>query len=62
MKSSDLVVHKQAIKNILLTELVEKYLGNHERINYSLKSDDQVYNAIDVVLNESEYKKILAIK
>jgi len=49
LKSSDLVVHKQAIKNILLTELVEKYLGNHERINYSLKSDDQVYNDIDVV-------------
>jgi len=62
LKSSDLVVHKQAIKNILLSELVEKYLGNHERINYSLKNDDQVFEAIDVVLNESEYKKILAIK
>ncbi len=62
LKSSDLVEHKQEIKNILLSDLVEMYLGNHERIHYSLKNDDQVYEAIDVVLNKSEYKKILAIK
>jgi len=62
IKSSDLIVHKQAIKNILLPELVEKYLGNYERIRYSLKNDEQVYEATDVVLNNNEYKKILAIK
>ncbi len=62
IKGTDLVVHKQAIKDILLPELVEKYLGDHERIRFSLKNDEQVYEAIDVVLNKSEYKKILAIK
>jgi hypothetical protein len=42
--------------------LTEKYYGNKEKIRYSLKQDEQLHEAIDVVLNEREYKKILAIK
>ncbi len=62
LKEPDILNHKNEIKQILLSELTEKYYGNKEKIRYSLKQDEQLHEAIDVVLNEREYKKILAIK
>jgi len=62
LKDSDLVNHKNEIKKILLSELTEKYYGTQDKIKYSLNQDEQLHEAIDVVLNEGEYKKILAIK
>jgi len=62
LKEKDIVNHNYEIKKMLLTELTEKYYGNDEKIRYGLIHDDQLHEAIDVVLNEGEYKKILAIK
>jgi carboxyl-terminal processing protease len=62
LKANDLLNQKNEIRNILLSELAEKYYGNREKIRYSLKNDEQLHAAMDVVLNKSEYKKILAIK
>ena len=46
---------------MLLDELAEKYFGSKEKIKYSFRYDKQLQSAIDVLLNSSEYKKILAI-
>jgi carboxyl-terminal processing protease len=62
LKESDIVSHKDEIKQILLSEMTEKYYGTKDKIRYSLDKDEQLDEAIDVVLNEGEYKKILAIK
>jgi carboxyl-terminal processing protease len=62
LKETDLTNHKNEIKKILLTELTEKYYGTKEKIRFSLVQDEQLHEAIDVVLNKGEYKKILAIK
>ena len=62
IKEADLINHKEEIRDLLLSELAEKYFGNQEKTRYSLKYDEQLHEAIDVVLNEKEYKKILAIK
>lgn len=62
LKESDIVTHKKEIQQILLSELTEKYYDTKERIRFSLNQDEQLHEAIDVVLNKGEYKKILAIK
>jgi carboxyl-terminal processing protease len=62
IKEYDMLNHKTKIKEILIAELAEKYYGNKERIRQSLKSDRQLHVAINVVLDDGEYKKILAIK
>jgi carboxyl-terminal processing protease len=62
LKESDILSHNNEIKQLLLSDLTEKYYGNKEKIRYSLKQDEQLHEAIDVVLNKGEYKKILAIK
>jgi len=62
LKETDILNHKSEIKEILLSELTEKYYSNKDKVRYSLKQDEQLQEAIDVVLNKGEYKKILAIK
>ena len=62
LKESDILSYNNEIKQLLLSDLTEKYYGNKEKIRYSLKQDEQLHEAIDVVLNKGEYKKILAIK
>jgi len=62
LKESDILSHNNEIKQLLLSDLTEKYYSNKEKIRYSLKQDEQLHEAIDVVLNKGEYKKILAIK
>ena len=62
LKESDILSQNNEIKQLLLSDLTEKYYGNTEKIRYSLKQDEQLHEAIDVVLNKGEYKKILAIK
>ena len=62
LKESDLKNHEVEIKKMLLTELTEKYYGNKQKIRYGLIHDDQLDEAVDVLLNIGEYKKILAIK
>jgi carboxyl-terminal processing protease len=62
LKESDILKHKKEIEQALFSELTEKYYDTKEKIAYSLKQDEQLHEAIDVVLNKGEYKKILAIK
>jgi carboxyl-terminal processing protease len=62
VKQDDIQKNKDQIKNILLIELAEKYLGSKGKIQYSLINDKQLKTAIELLENEAEYKKILAIK
>jgi carboxyl-terminal processing protease len=62
LKKKDLENHRQEIKRMLLDELAEKYFGPNEKIRYTQSNDKQLQAAIDLVLDNSEYKKILAIK
>jgi carboxyl-terminal processing protease len=62
IKENDLRKHKEQISKILLDELIEKYYGNKEKIRISLLKDEQFHTAIDVLQNNKQYKKILAIK
>jgi carboxyl-terminal processing protease len=61
-KETDLLQHKDEIEETLLLEMVEKFTGNHERIHFSLKNDEDVHEALEVIQNQTEYKKILAMK
>ena len=60
-KDKDLANHKEEIRNALLAELADKYFDNHTRIKYSLQNDLQLKSALEVLNNQNEYKKILAI-
>ena len=60
-KDNDLVNHREEIRNALLSELADKYFNNHTRIKYSLQNDLQLKSAMEVLHNQNEYKKILAI-
>jgi carboxyl-terminal processing protease len=62
LKRKDLENHRQDITRMLYDELAEKYFGPNEKIRYTLVNDQQLNSAIEVILNNSEYKKILAIK
>jgi carboxyl-terminal processing protease len=62
LKRENLLHHRQEIIHMLLDELAEKYFGTNEKIRYTMVNDQQLHNAIEIVLNSSEYKKILAIK
>jgi carboxyl-terminal processing protease len=62
LKRTNLQNHRPEITRMLLDELAEKYFGTNEKIRYTMVNDQQLHSAIDLVLNNSEYKKILAIK
>jgi carboxyl-terminal processing protease len=62
LKKSDLSANAEVIKRALLEELAEKYYGTHGRLEYALGQDDVLSNAVEVIKNQREYKKILAIK
>ena len=61
-KKINIIKNKNEIKDILLVELAEKYFGNKGKIRYSLINDEQLHTASELLENESEYKKILAIQ
>ena len=60
-KKEDLENHREEIRNALLAEIADKYFDNHTRIKYSLQNDLQLKSALEVLNNQIEYKKILAI-
>ncbi|KAA3615107.1 MAG: S41 family peptidase [Calditrichaeota bacterium] len=49
------------IKKFLKMELAEKYFGRRGSYKYSVDDDAQVNNAVEVLKNQSEYNKILAV-
>ncbi len=50
------------IKKFLKLELAEKYFGRKGNYQYSIDDDAQVASAIEVLKNQSQYNKILAVK
>jgi len=60
-KNEDLKNHKDEIRNALLAEVADKYFDNHTRIKYSIQNDIQLKSALEVLNNQNEYNKILAI-
>jgi carboxyl-terminal processing protease len=62
LKHDELLKHKAQIKRSLRIELSDKYFNATERIRYSLHNDLPLQVALEVLADESEYKKILVIK
>ena len=60
-KDQYLIDEKQNIKRYLKLELAEKYFGRKGRYKYSIENDTQVLGAINVLANQTEYKRILAV-
>jgi len=60
-KNQYLTDDKENIKRYLKLELAEKYYGRKGRYKYSIENDSQVQGAINVLANQSEYKRILAV-
>jgi carboxyl-terminal processing protease len=52
---------REQIKRYLKLELAEKYFGHKGFAKYSIENDPQISNAINVLKNQTKYKKILAV-
>ncbi len=61
MKEADFIENKNQILSYLKAELAEKYFGSKGREKYAIESDSQINKAIDVLNNQSQYNKILAL-
>jgi carboxyl-terminal processing protease len=61
IKEKELINHREHIEKILVEELAEKFFGSKEKIKFSLQTDQQLREAIGILLDSTEYKKILAI-
>ena len=60
-KEQNIQKYKSEISRLLINELAEKYYGSSEKIRYTINYDKQLREAISVLNNKPEYKKILAI-
>ena len=60
-KGHYLIEERENIKRYLKLELAEKYFGRKGRYKYLIENDSQVHGAINVLANQSEYRKILAV-
>ncbi|MBR5253781.1 MAG: S41 family peptidase [Bacteroidales bacterium] len=58
-KKEDLIKYKEDIKEILLSEIVVRYYNQKGRIEALLKHDNEVKQAVEVLYNQKDYKKIL---
>ncbi len=61
-KDEDLKNQTEEIRNSLIVEMADKYFDSDEKIKHTLKNDEQLRIAIDVLKDQPEYNKILAIK
>jgi carboxyl-terminal processing protease len=61
-KQRDLDLFKSEIKQIIGNEIVSRYYYQKGRIVYDLKSDKEIDKAVDILLNQAEYNKILNTK
>jgi carboxyl-terminal processing protease len=60
-KNRDLILFKDQIKELLESEIVARYYFQKGRIKYELSNDKELKRAIEILLNDNEYKKILNI-
>lgn len=56
----DMEINRELIKDLISRELCRAYYYDGGSIEHSLRSDSQVKEAVKLLLNEEEYKKILA--
>ncbi len=61
-KKSELMRHKDQIKKLLEREIVARYYFEKGFVETGFKYDQEVKAAIDVLHNQSEYKKILKLQ
>jgi carboxyl-terminal processing protease len=61
LRKNELVSHKDAIKALLEREIAARYYFERGAIETGLNSDKEIKAAIDVMYNQSEYKRILKI-
>ncbi len=61
-KHGDLERYRTEISRLLLNELAEKYYGSKDKLKYTLRSDNQLQEAIRLLHDIQQYNKILAIK
>jgi carboxyl-terminal processing protease len=60
-KKNDMQKHRSEISRVLINELAEKYYNTKEKLKYTLKFDDQLQDAINLLNDVGQYNKILAI-
>lgn len=60
-KGSYLDESKEQLKKYIKLELAEKYLGRKGRTKYAIDQDGQIAKAMEVLKNQAEYNKILAV-
>ena len=58
-KEKDLELFKDQLIDILENEIISRYYYQNGRILHSFKDDNSLKKAIDILNNETEYKKIL---
>jgi carboxyl-terminal processing protease len=58
-KSNDLYKYKKEIKDLLEREVASRYYYEQGKIQVSLKNDEEVARAIELLNNPSEYKSLL---
>jgi len=60
-KKNDLDSNKDALIRLIEKEIVKRYYFNQGKIKDSLKNDEEVKKAIEILLNKPEYDRILNI-
>jgi len=61
-KIKDIRNQKEEIHTALLPELADKYFDDHAKIKFTLKNDNQLHSAIEILKDQTRYNNILAIK
>lgn len=61
-KEGDLQKHREGVSLLLKREILNRYYYEKGRIEGTLPHDPQISKAIDLLLNQNEYKKILTKK
>lgn len=61
-RKNDLHLYRDQIKTLLEEEIVSRYYFEKGSVENRLKNDQEIKKAVDVLHNQSEYKKILNIQ
>lgn len=59
-KQQDLQLFREEIKQVLANEIVSRYYYQKGRILYDMKYDKDVKKAVEILLNQQEYRRILS--
>ena len=61
LRKSELLNHKEAIKALMEREIAARYYFEKGAVETGFKNDKEIKAAIDVMRNQTEYKRILKI-